>query len=642
MPSASTIPTSPATEQRIAAILADPRSQRLTREADMGLGLMDKDKRTIDLSFASELPVDRWYGREILDMGEGSVDLSRLANAAPLLLNHDWDRQIGVVERAWVDGPAKKARASVRFSRSALGEEIFRDIQDKIRSLVSVGYVVRKMVLESVEGDVETHRATDWQPFEVSIVSVPADTSVGVGRSLPDNTPAAPAPPAPPAATINPTNSRNMETTTTAPDATAVERARVKDINTAADTYISRHQPASEAIRALARKCVEGGETLDTFTRAVINDVLKTDPVAPSAQGNALIGMSGREIKRYSVLRAINLAVEKKPLDGIEREASDEVARKVGRSPLGFFLPDDIIADVYAQRAAAQRRTLLAVSAPDGGYTVGQELLAGEFVEFLRNNTRVIELGARYVSGLVGDVTIPRQLTGATAYWVSETGSITQSSATFGQITAKPRRIGTSVPYSKQFLAQSSLSAESFVVNDSDASIAVDLDRVALRGIGGAEPLGIANLAAADRSTSVTFGAAATWAKYLEFFSSVANNNAILGSPAYVASVASAVKAQTIAKFSNTADPIWLNDMVGVFRARWTTQLLTTATPVANMVIFGDFSQVIFCEWAGRDVVVDPYTGARTGTVEVVIQRLIDCVIRRGKSFAISADSGAQ
>jgi hypothetical protein len=107
--------------------------------------------------------------------------------------------------------------------------------------------------------------------------------------------------------------------------------------------------------------------------------------------------------------------------------------------------------------------------------------------------------------------------------------------------------------------------------------------------------------------------------------------------------VAAAVKAMATAKFSTgTSDPIWENDKVGVFRALWTTQLLTSATPVANMVIFGDFSQVLFMEWAGRDVVVDPYSSATSGTVVVTIQRLMDCVIRRGKSFACSSDSGAQ
>lgn len=604
--------------------------------------VIDETERTVELSFASEMPVERYFGREILEVSEAACDLSRLNDGGACLVNHDWDSQVGVVVRAWIDGTTKKARCLVKFSRGEDGQEIFDDIKDGIRRLVSVGYVVRKMVLQSVDGEMETHRVTDWQPYEVSIVSVPADPSVGIGRSAVNteeknvrksqlystmsSTPAAPAASpevAAPAATVIHDN--------------AAERTRVKELFGAARALADRHPQHAEAIRNAATKCAETGDDVSTFNRTILNDVLGTKrdlaPVHQSPEA-ASVGLKKRDLERYSILRAIRAQVENKPLDGLERECSDEIARKLERQPKGFFLPEEI----HAHRRSV--RTLQATVAGDGGYTVGTEILAGELETLLRNQTRVVGLGARIIGGLVGDVTIPRQLTGATAYWVSESGSITQSSATFGQIVGRPRRIGTSVPYTKQFLAQTSLDAESFVVRDSDEAIAVELDRVAIRGSGASEPLGILNMASGDRSTSVTFGAAPTWAKYLEFFSNVATNNAILGSPAYLTTPASAVKAMATPKFSNTATPIWDGDMVGLFRAQWSNQFPSSGTQ--NQVIFGDFSQVLFLEWAGRDVVVDPYSGKKEGTVEVTIQRLIDMVIRRGKSFAISADSGAQ
>lgn len=601
-------------------------------------GAINEAERTVEFSFASAQPVERWFGNEILDITSDACDLSRLNNAGACLVNHDWTDQVGAVTKAWLDPKDGKARCAVKFSRGARGQEIFDDIKDGIRRLVSVGYIVRKMELVSVERDVETHRVTDWQPYEVSVVAVPADTSVGVGRAQPT-----------PEDSVKPINSPRImsATTTTTPEVPAVEkvvdlageRQRIKDLNAAAAAIGARHPQHAETLRALAAKCSESGDSLDSFNRTVLNDVLSTKrDLAPVTQNpNAgSVGLKAKDVKRYSVMRAIQCVMNNQPLDGLEGECNAELTRKLDRQPKGFFLPDEIASDRRSVRANT-------VSTPaDGGYLVGEQQLTGELVTFLRNNAVVAKLGARVIGGLQGDVTIPRQLTGAAAYWVSESGSITQSSATFGQIVGRPRRIGTSVPYSKQFLAQASIDAESFIVADSDASIALDIDRVCLRGTGGVEPLGIANLATGDRSTSVTFGAAPTWAKYLEFFSSVAGSNALLGTPAYVASVASAVKAMSVAKFSNTGMPIWDNNKVGVFNAEWTTQLLTTSTPVANMVIFGDFSQVCLLEWAGRDVVIDPYTGKKEGTVEVTIQRLMDVVIRRGKSFAISADSGAQ
>ena len=142
---------------------------------------VDSDARTVELSFSSEAEVERWYGVEILDHS-ATVRMDRLRNQAPLLLNHDRGQQIGVIESAQIDGSDKRGRAAVRFSRSALGEEIFRDVEDGIRGLVSVGYRIHKVEVEE-RGKVEFVRVVDWEPFEISIVSIPADDSVGVGRN---------------------------------------------------------------------------------------------------------------------------------------------------------------------------------------------------------------------------------------------------------------------------------------------------------------------------------------------------------------------------------------------------------------------------------------------------------------------------
>lgn len=632
-------------QSRHAIDLHAPEFREMRRTLTVDRQGIDKAARTVPLSFASNQPVDRWFGREILDITPDACDLTRLRDGGAILVNHDWDDQVGVVLEAAIDQATGKARCVAKFSRSVRGDEIFQDITDGIRSLVSVGYIVRKMVLQSVEGDVETHRVTDWQPFEVSVVAVPADTSVGIGRSAKQVEAPAVAAPVAPAITTRSQPSPKM------PDAIVIneaevrtsERQRLKDLNAAADTLAQRHPQHKDALHVLARKCAETGDSTDAFNRSVLADILKTDvSAAPQTRQDTdagRVGLSAKDVKRYSLMRAIRAKLENKPLDGIEGECNVELTRKLERQPVGFFMPDEIAAD----RRRSQR-TLYATQAADGGFTVPDEILASEFVSFLRSNAVVVGLGARMISGLKGDISIPRQLTGTTAYWVSEQGSITGSSATFGQIVGRPRRIGTSIPYTKQFLAQTSLDAESFVVNDSDASTAVDLDRVAIRGIGGVEPLGILNLAAGDIAGTVTFGAAATWPKYLSFWQTVADAKAIFGNPAYLTSPASAVKAQSIAKFANTSTPIWDDgDKIGSFKAAWSNNVVTSGAGTKDQVIFGDFSQVLYLEWSGRDVVVDPYgSNATNGTVTVTIQRLMDMVIRRTKSFATSTDSGAQ
>ncbi|MFZ9976452.1 MAG: HK97 family phage prohead protease, partial [Candidatus Limnocylindrus sp.] len=155
--------------------------QPLARSFDLSRANINEDARTVDLVFSTETDkVERWFGVEILDHSKGAVRMERLSNAAPLLMDHDSRDQVGVIESAAIDG--KVGKATVRFSKSARGEEIFQDVKDGIRSKVSVGYRVHDLKLERSDKQtgVDTYRITDWEPFEVSIVSIPADDQAGI------------------------------------------------------------------------------------------------------------------------------------------------------------------------------------------------------------------------------------------------------------------------------------------------------------------------------------------------------------------------------------------------------------------------------------------------------------------------------
>lgn len=158
------------------------------RAAQFDRASVDLEARTVELSFSSEEPYERYWGVEILGHDAGEVRLERLNNGGAFLMDHNTRDQIGVIEKAWI-GPDRKGRALVRFGKSARAEEIFQDVIDGIRKNVSVSYQIFKMVLlksESVDGGkvtVDTYRVTDWEPLEISLVSVPADTTVGVGRN---------------------------------------------------------------------------------------------------------------------------------------------------------------------------------------------------------------------------------------------------------------------------------------------------------------------------------------------------------------------------------------------------------------------------------------------------------------------------
>lgn len=150
----------------------------------------ESDDRTVELAFASDVPCEHFSYRlwDFIDvklsMDKKAMRTERLTSGAALLADHDPRDQIGVVESFSVDAKDGKARAKVRFSKSARGQEIYQDVVDGIRRNVSVGFSIHKLVLEEENEDGnDLYRADDWEPFELSIVSIPADISVGVGRN---------------------------------------------------------------------------------------------------------------------------------------------------------------------------------------------------------------------------------------------------------------------------------------------------------------------------------------------------------------------------------------------------------------------------------------------------------------------------
>ena len=164
-------------------------AQEMTREiTDCSIRAVEGKERTFRLSFSSEEPYNRWFGPEILDHSEDAVDLTRLNEIGVLLFNHDRDQVIGKIERAWIEGG--RGEAEVSFDSDEESEKIFQKVQSGTLKGVSVGYVV-----DTFEEVMPNKQSSDgrftgpcsiarkWAPYEVSIVSVPADPTVGVGRS---------------------------------------------------------------------------------------------------------------------------------------------------------------------------------------------------------------------------------------------------------------------------------------------------------------------------------------------------------------------------------------------------------------------------------------------------------------------------
>ena len=585
---------------------------------------ISEDARTVELAFSSETPYERYWGIEVLDHAPTSIRLGRLTAGGPLLMDHDTRDHIGVIESVQI-GNDRVGRAVVRFGKSARAEEIFRDVVDGIRRNVSVGYVIHKAQLVETgdDGNADTFRVTDWEPFEVSLVSVPADASVGIGRAAETDD-----------------RIEIIEEKTVMPEIT-VEEARsaaVKDEQKRAQDIIAmgRQYKAAE----LAAEFVANGQSVDAF-RAKLLETMANKPL-----DSADIGMSTKEAKRFSFLRAINALANpgdrKAQADAaFERECSDAYGSKFGRAAQGFYVPAEV-----------QKRDLLVGTATAGGHTVDTFLLAQNFIDVLRNRMMVSKMGAQTLSGLTGNIAIPRQTGGATAYWVAENGAPTESQQAFDQVAMSPKTVGAFTDISRKLLLQSSVDVEGFVRMDLATVLALAIDLAAIAGTGASnQPTGILSTSGIGDVAGGTNGLAPTWAHIVELWSDVAIANAdfgatgILTNAKVIGKLMSTLKSAGIAGYlcEEFPDAGGMTNVSGL-RTGVSNQVpsnLTkgTSTGVCSAIIQGNWNDLIIGQWGTLDLMVDPYTGSTAGTVRVVALQDVDIAVRHPESFSAMKDA---
>lgn len=597
---------------------------------------IDVEARTVEIAFSSETPVERWWGMEILDHAKGAMREKRIKQGGALLMDHDWRDQVGVIESVRVDAD-RVGRAVVRFGRSARASEIFQDVQDGIRSNVSVSYRIHKAVLEKSEDSVETYRITDWEPHEISFVSVPADINVGVGRSA-DNT-QEPAPNLPETIAMSDQQTRSHDTPPPAPvdptkfvtQGTDNERKRSSEILAIANADAYKRYNLGE----LASSAIQNGMSVDEF-RSKAMEKMTSAPVP-----NADIGLNQEETKRYSMLRA--LAYLSNPNDAnlrraaaFEIECSDAAAEKSGKASRGLMVPAEVL-----------KRDLTVGTATAGGHTVATELQSQNFIELLRNAMVISGLGTQYLTGLVGNIAIPRATGGATAYWVAESGSPTESQQAFDQVTMSPKTVGAFTDISRKLLLQSSIDVEAFVQRDLATTLALAIQQAAISGTGASnQPTGILTTPGIGSVAGGTNGAAPDWQDIVDLETAVSAANADVGSLAYLTNAKVRGKLKTTSKVSGQNGFIWEggNTPLNGYRAAVTNAVpsnLTkgTASGVASALIFGNFADLIIGMWGGLDLLVDPYTGGTAGTVRVVTLQDVDVAVRHAVSFAAMQDA---
>jgi HK97 family phage major capsid protein/HK97 family phage prohead protease len=659
--------TAPATFQRAAALQRDT---------------VNTEARTLDIALASEEPYDRWWGREVLSLDRSAVRLGRLNSGRhPLLVDHDTRDQVGVITKAWI-GDDRVLRATVRFGKSARAEEIYQDVIDGIRTLVSVGYRIHDLVLARKSDQGDEYLVTDWEPHEGSIVAVPADPTVGVGRGANeelqirnlitrsqaahqkeftmDQTEVKDKPATLPATPKGDTVALDARSERAA--ATTAERLRVREIAALGDKF-GRQADANAAI--------EAGTPYDAFRETVFTTLEKSGALKVAEPAG--IGMTRKEQQQFRFTNLIAAAMwpddpTVRKLAAFEIDCARAAADKrdnvrVERSG-AFTIPVDVLtsaldvraadaeqaAKLYIQRAMASarlgQRDLLVGTPTAGGNLVATELLASSFIDILVSTMKVMEMGATMLTDLQGNIAIPRATAGSVGYWVAENTASTESQQAFDQVALTPKTAGAFVDYSRRLLLQSSIAVEAFVRMDIARTIALLIDLAAINGSGASnQPRGILNTVGIGSVAGGTNGAAPTWDHIVDLESAIANANAPSGSMGYLTNSRVRGRLKRTQMFSGTNGmPIWAGNELNGMRAEVSNQVPNTltkgsATSVCSAIIAGNWSDLLIGMWGGLDIMVDPYTGGTAGTKRVIALQDLDINVRYPQSFAAMVDA---
>jgi len=510
------------------------------------------DSDQLEFSFSSETPVTRYFGDEVLDHDREAVDLTRLnGGAAPLLLNHDPDRILGIVERAWID-ERRRGMARITWATNDLARQVRKDVEAGVMPNISVGYSVL-----DAEQDAGVMRVTRWQPIELSVVSIPADASIGVNRALPTTT----------------------------------------------------HTP------------------------------MTYEPISP-------IGLDPdaeyrREAEQFSIVRAAQGISSGRGLSGREAEVNQELEHRNGRRTQGFFVPDN----------GWKKRTYVAGTASAGGNLIATDHLATNFVEALRDRLAVAELGATFLGGLVGDVSIPKRTGTATAYWfgADDSDSVTESTGTIGTVTMTPKTVGALSKFSHLMNLQSTPDIEQLIRADFVALLADAIDTAAINGSGSSnQPTGILNTSGIGSVAGGTNGLAPTLDHLMDLKKEVAVDNADVASCGFLTNA----KVEAVLSKLKDSQSQYLLSPYGTELGR--SQIAGRRFEVSNNVpsnlskgtgtnlsaiVYGNFSDLLIGLYGTLEILVDPYTDFAKGTTGIRALQSIDIAVRHPESFAAMQDA---
>ncbi len=555
------------------------------REAAME-GVFSDDGSTVDISFSSEAPVERWYGIEILSHEPGAMVMDRASQGLPFLDNHDSDELVGRAENIRVE--ARKGRATIRFSSAEEAQGIKKDMQDRIRPDISFGYqILEYTITEGQGGAADRILVTSWRPYEITSVTIPADFSVGVGRaarmvkrgnvmlcekcnceccvcpkcgcdccpeccqagqpcptcstvccvcpecgcdccsrcdhrSLTGRKPPVSFHPAARSAVLPEVRMEPSITTPAAP----VAPSNIVSLETR-NQERAADLVAALQIRDLAGKFgVPPGDVDKILAERSLDEARKEIMFRITDKAPIVsapvVELTPRESQQYSVQRAFGFALDL--AEGRKPSGFEmDISQEVGkRSPHGYAPKGGVFVPFHT-------RTMDSLTAGSGNELKFTEY-GGELIELLRNTAVILRLGTRVLSGMTSPIAFPTQTSDVTTQWIGENppAGVTASTLGTGVKTISPKTLMATSKISRQLIQQAVYGAEQLVRESFVAAHALAYDKAAIHGIGAnGEPTGVYQ--AASVNAEAMGSAVPTWTHLVSMVAKVLQANALFG-----------------------------------------------------------------------------------------------------------------
>lgn len=357
--------------------------------------------------------------------------------------------------------------------------------------------------------------------------------------------------------------------------------------------------------------------------------------------------------KEFRFVELINTLADGKKIEGFMKEVHDEGQRDMRESGVnsannagGFVVPSFITGNTKRDLAST-------TTGSAAGYTIATDLLANEWIDNLKNQVVVFGMGAKFMTGLRGNVDIPRKTTNSGANWLTETGSITAADFTHDKISMSPKRLGNATAFSRQLLAQSSIDIERLVREDLIMSQSLALQDAIIHGPStGNGPLGILNTSGIGSVVIGNNGGALTWAAIVGLEKEVAIDNALLGNLSYLTNSKVRSSAKQIVRDAGSGLFLWGSDYgqsggdnfplngykCAVTNAVPSTNVKGNSGAVCSSLIFGNFGDLYVGQWGGLVVTANPYALDLSGQVRVTMNAYYDVDVRHPESFAACND----